>query len=282
MQQRRADRSAGFTLVEVIVTLVVLAIVAAIAIPSLTGWIDESHEKICAANRASLLENFQASLALDRTYLSTASDGDFQSFLNRSDLSGKLKCPSGGAYGFNGVLVTCSVHSENYFQQLDNTDRTLSDLFATLPSFLDSMLDGTVNTKVITLGLYGELNFGKKANGDTTMTVLQRLLEKYGVSVTSTPFPSSMVIYLGDGSVQLGNGTAGGTTLSSDTSVASIVYKSGSSWIVTYPNGSSYSLGNIWGDKGTSGHRGDYVHSQQYLDDYIAQNGEDANVKKLS
>ena len=35
----------GFTLVEVIVVLVILAILAAILIPSLTGWIDKAKEK---------------------------------------------------------------------------------------------------------------------------------------------------------------------------------------------------------------------------------------------
>ncbi|MEA5051015.1 MAG: prepilin-type N-terminal cleavage/methylation domain-containing protein [Oscillospiraceae bacterium] len=35
----------GFTLVEVIVVLVILAILAAIMIPSMTGWIDKAKEK---------------------------------------------------------------------------------------------------------------------------------------------------------------------------------------------------------------------------------------------
>ncbi|MEG0832927.1 MAG: prepilin-type N-terminal cleavage/methylation domain-containing protein [Oscillospiraceae bacterium] len=35
----------GFTLVEVIVVLVILAILAAIMIPTMTGWIDKANEK---------------------------------------------------------------------------------------------------------------------------------------------------------------------------------------------------------------------------------------------
>lgn len=39
----------GFTLVEVIVVLVILAILAAILIPSLTGYIDKANEKVSIA-----------------------------------------------------------------------------------------------------------------------------------------------------------------------------------------------------------------------------------------
>lgn len=39
----------GFTLVEVIVVLVILAILAAVLIPSLTGYIDKANEKVAIA-----------------------------------------------------------------------------------------------------------------------------------------------------------------------------------------------------------------------------------------
>ena len=41
----RRNAHKGFTLVEVIVVLVVLAILAAIMIPAMTGWIDKAKEK---------------------------------------------------------------------------------------------------------------------------------------------------------------------------------------------------------------------------------------------
>lgn len=46
----------GFTLVEVIVVLVILAILAAIMIPSMTGWIDKAKQKsVLVEARSALL-----------------------------------------------------------------------------------------------------------------------------------------------------------------------------------------------------------------------------------
>ena len=44
----------GFTLVELIVVLVILAILAAILIPSLTGYIDKANEKVIATEARSV------------------------------------------------------------------------------------------------------------------------------------------------------------------------------------------------------------------------------------
>ena len=109
MRQRSCKR-AGFTLVEVIVTLVVLGILAAIAVPAMTGWVDESRVKSCEATRKSLLESYSAYRAIHRVQDDVV-DAGFPGFLNsEKSLGQEPKCPSGGVYTMANGEVMCSTH----------------------------------------------------------------------------------------------------------------------------------------------------------------------------
>jgi len=52
----------GFTLTEMIVVLVILAVLAAFAIPTMLGYISSSQEKLCDITRLDMVRLYKTSL----------------------------------------------------------------------------------------------------------------------------------------------------------------------------------------------------------------------------
>lgn len=75
----------GFTLIEIVVTIIIIAILAAILVPSMIAWIDNANEKtvISAADTirntisTEILEIYKDGVNVDGTQASSCYDADF-------------------------------------------------------------------------------------------------------------------------------------------------------------------------------------------------------------
>lgn len=93
----------GFTLVEMIVTLLVLSVISAVSVPTVIGFIDDGRARECKANRETLREEIVAAqLANDADGVYRGSDAkaknyNVQTHLDESD----IQCPVHGKYHYD-------------------------------------------------------------------------------------------------------------------------------------------------------------------------------------
>lgn len=103
----RKNRKKGFTLIELIIVIAIIAILAGLLVPSMIGYLDESQQTVCAANRRQIERGHQYITAFyPNATLEEVLLGNYPQFF-----SGELQaCPSKGIYSVEDEHILCSIH----------------------------------------------------------------------------------------------------------------------------------------------------------------------------
>lgn len=108
MSNKNLKSDKGFTLIEVIVVLVIIAILMSIAIPSILGYIEKTKKTACEANRLTLYKDLCMSLVSNEPLT--------QEYANKILSEAEPVCPSGGTVSItinnNEITIICDKHGK--------------------------------------------------------------------------------------------------------------------------------------------------------------------------
>src|SRR3954452_22790944 len=98
----RTVKSAGFTLVEIMIVVAIIALLAAIAIPNFVKARSASQKSACIANMKQV-EGAKATWALESKKTNTDSPADTDLFGSTAYIRIKPSCPANGSYTVDTV-----------------------------------------------------------------------------------------------------------------------------------------------------------------------------------
>ena len=123
----------GFTLIEMIIVIAIIAVLLLIIVPTANGIISTAQATTCAANRKTLLTEVEAEYLLNKEN-KTEEELFTEIYSTNKD---EYVCPSGGVFTFVDGEVLCSKHSF--------TTTNVSDNFPEV--ILSGKVDDTVRSK---------------------------------------------------------------------------------------------------------------------------------------
>lgn len=154
----------GFTLAELLTVVAILAILAAISIPLISGGIEKAEAETCKTNRHDLMHGTTTASMTDhidwRDYTSDQKDAILIYLMDQNYLTEMITCPSGGTLYISDitkdtVYFKCTFHDDHIKPGEDGpTDlinQKISDLQAAVEKSMDAngQNPGTSNDSVI-------------------------------------------------------------------------------------------------------------------------------------
>ncbi len=106
----------GFTLIEMIIVIAIIAVLLLIVVPIANGMISSAQATTCAANRKTLLTEIEAEYLLNKE--NKTQDELFTEIYTAN--KDKYICPSGGVFTYENGEVVCSKHSKTTTKVSDN------------------------------------------------------------------------------------------------------------------------------------------------------------------
>ena len=221
----------GFTLLEMLVIVAVVALLAAIVIPVYNSALEKTREAVCIANRRSLYAVLSMKKLTDK--LDTLEDALDAYEAEGKNLPAEYPCLSGGVISVEGDAVICSIHghegSKTYFSgisegTIQDYRSVLIDFSETVPAYLGEMYKLEVLSSGKLNGFWETEGAGKSTN---LRAVFQAIIAESGAEYTGSF--SNAAVWLEP---------------SDHSKVACIEYKVGNNAYVYYSSGNTYVLAN--------------------------------------